>query len=130
MKAVKRWSELITEHYKKVNKPLSIVDFCCGSGEPTIELFSQLLQNKVEIESMIGYDILDVALDEARQASHEGTKLRFQKKNLEEEFNDVEQYDVVVALFGLHCMHDLGKVVGSIYRSLKPGGLLLSLTPL
>jgi SAM-dependent methyltransferase len=54
----------------------------------------------------------------------------FKRKNVETEFEDVAEYDVVVCLFGLHWMNDLESTLGKIHRSLKAGGLLLSLTPI
>jgi ubiquinone/menaquinone biosynthesis C-methylase UbiE len=129
-KATARFAQLITEYYEKVKRPLSILDFCCGEGEPTFDLFKQLEANKVEIEKIVGYDISEETLGVAKKKNSGSPKLQFIKKNLETEFLEVEQYDAVIVLFGLHCMGNLDKAVESIYRSLKPGGLLLSLTPI
>lgn len=57
-------------------------------------------------------------------------QLQFHKKNIESEFDDVDQYDVAICLFGLHWMNDLEHTVGAIHKSLKADGILLSLTPI
>ena len=66
-------------------------------------------------------------------AKHNNTfepKVQFIKKNVESEFNDVEKFDFAICLFGLHWMNDLEAALTAIHRSLKQGGILLSLTPL
>lgn len=49
---------------------------------------------------------------------------------METSFQDVGKFDVVVALFALHWMNDVEKAIENIGKSMKPGGLLLSITPL
>ena len=57
-------------------------------------------------------------------------QLQFHRKNVESEFDDVDQYDVAICLFGLHWMNDLEHTVNAIHNSLKSEGILLSLTPI
>ena len=57
-------------------------------------------------------------------------QLQFHRKNVESEFDDVDQYDVATCLFGLHWMNDLEHTVAAIHKSLRADGIFLSLTPI
>lgn len=57
-------------------------------------------------------------------------KLKFITKDLDIDFDDFEQYDVVIALFGLHWMQDLKRAAFNISKALRKDGLILSLSPL
>jgi SAM-dependent methyltransferase len=57
-------------------------------------------------------------------------QLQFHRKNVESEFDDVDQYDVAICLFGLHWMNDLEHTATAIHKSLRTDGILLSLTPI
>lgn len=79
---------------------------------------------------MIGYDISGELIDIAQQSNKFEPKVQFYKRNVESEFNDLERFDFAICLFGLHWMNNLETAITSIHRSLKKGGILLSLTPL
>jgi ubiquinone/menaquinone biosynthesis C-methylase UbiE len=84
----------------------------------------------VEIAKLVGYDVSGDMITFAQGKNTFFPQVDFLKKNAESEFEDVAEYDVVVCLFGLHWMNDLESTLGKIHRSLKAGGLLLSLTPI
>lgn len=79
---------------------------------------------------MIGYDISGELITIAQQNNPFVPKVEFYKRNIEKEFNDVERFDFAICLFGLHWMNNLEAALTAIHRSLKKGGILLSLTPL
>jgi|JI6StandDraft_1071083.scaffolds.fasta_scaffold1173893_1 2-polyprenyl-3-methyl-5-hydroxy-6-metoxy-1,4-benzoquinol methylase len=78
---------------------------------------------------MVGYDISEEMIEVAEK-NKISKEMRFGQKNLEKDFDEVEQYDVVIVLFGLHWMNDLDSAAGRISKSLRDGGLLLTLTPI
>lgn len=75
---------------------------------------------------MVGYDISEEFLDMSKRFASD--KLHFQRCNLEKGFNAVEQFDVMVIFHGLQWMNDLDRAVEAAALSLKPGGLLFTLT--
>ena len=79
---------------------------------------------------MIGYDVSEEMISVAKHNNKFEPKVQFYKKNIESGFNDVEKFDVAICLFGLHWMNELEPAIPAIHRSLKKGGILLSLTPL
>jgi SAM-dependent methyltransferase len=84
----------------------------------------------VEITKLIGYDVSEDMINFDKEKNSFYPQVQFQKKNVENEFTDVAEYDVVVCLFGLHWMNDLEPTIAAIHRSLKPNGIFLSLTPI
>ncbi len=122
--------EVITNKYNTEKHPVSILDLCCGYGLATLSLRERLIKNGVEIFKIIGYDISEDMITFAQANSTLFSEVEFYKKNVETQFDDVAQFDVVVCLFGLHWMNDLNGTISNIHRSLKPNGIFLSLTPI
>lgn len=53
--------------------------------------------------------------------------MKFFKKNLDEQFDDLEKFDAIISFCALHWVNNIQKVSNSISRALKPNGLLLAL---
>lgn len=67
---------------------------------------------------MVGFDLSDSLITLAR-SKFLAPNLKFEQKNLEE-FDEVEEYDAIIVVFGLHWMNDLNKAVKALQRSIKP----------
>ena len=86
---------------------MAILDLCCGYGKPTLDLRDKLISNGVEISKLIGYDVSADMIRTAQSKNEHFPQVQFHRKNAESEFDDVDEYDVVFCLFGLHWMNDL-----------------------
>jgi SAM-dependent methyltransferase len=129
-KAITHFAEIITKRYNENKKPVSIVDICCGYGMQIITLREKLTKNGVEIAKIVGYDISKDMIQLAQERNTYWPEVDFERKNIETDFCSVEEFDVAICLFGLQWMNELEPTIQAIHRSLKPGGIFLSLTPI
>lgn len=111
------------------NKPIRIVDLCCGHGKPTYDLLRILNESGVNVAQINGYDISPAQIEQARNNYSNESKLVFSVQNIEE-MKDKSEYDVAVSLFGLHWIENISRTAESIFNSLKPGGKLMFFVPL
>lgn len=112
-----------------INKPIKIVDLCCGHGKPTYDLLNALNKDGVNIEKITGYDISSTQIEQAQINYANNSKINFAVQNIEE-IQEKSEYDVVISLFGLHWMENISIAVKAIFDSLKPGGKLMFFVPL
>lgn len=52
--------------------------------------------------------------------------MKFFRRNLDTQFKDVAEFDVVISFWALHWVNDIKATTEAIARSLKPKGLLLA----
>lgn len=128
--AVNYFAEVITNKYHADKQPVAILDICCGYAYATMSLREKLINNSVEIARIVGYDISDDMINFAKSQSSLYPEVEFRKKNIEKDFNDVAQFDLVLCLFGLHWMNELEVTAGKTNKALKPNGLFLTFSPI
>ena len=112
---------------------ITILDLCCGHGGPSYKLFDEL--RKVNITAYItGWDIAQLQIDEANEKYKPlaPDHLTFDVQDVEKinERTDVQQFDVVISLFGLHWMDNITATAESIHTFTKSSGLMMFLVPL
>jgi SAM-dependent methyltransferase len=71
----------------------------------------RLEENGVVVEKYYGYDVSAPLIEIAKEKYATEPNIKFFKKNLVTEFNDVEQFDAVVSFCALHWVNDI-KAVG------------------
>ena len=59
------------------NKPIKIVDLCCGHGKPTHDLLTALNKAGVNILQIVGYDVSPAQIEQAKSNYKNETKLTF-----------------------------------------------------
>jgi SAM-dependent methyltransferase len=111
-------------------RPIKILDLCCGDGGSTVYLFSELLKRKIKVEKLVGTDISQAQIDVANRAY--GGLSRVLTFHCEDALKtkDHNEFDVVICLFGLHWIADIEKMASVIDGALKPDGKFVCFIPL
>ncbi len=121
----KDWCEYWTvQKYLKDKIPFEkCLSICCGTG-PIERILSRLNVAK----KIVGADIAPGAIEKAIQRAKDENI-----SNIEYFISDInnkrfreEEYDIIWANGALHHIEDLERVIGMLYRTLKPGGYLIS----
>jgi SAM-dependent methyltransferase len=110
-------------------KPIRLLDLCCGDGGSTYLLLSQLDKNKIQVKSLVGYDISPAQIGVAAEYAQLDTRLSFEVRDINT-LVEKDSFDVVLSLFGLHWIDNLGSVAVKIQQCLKPEGILMFFVPL
>ena len=103
---------------KELDRPIKILDCCCGYGNFAFDLLQKLEEVNVPVETITGFDISEESISAAQQKNNH-PKLTFFKANLEEFSDQPEAFDVCLVIFGLHWMNDINLAVRNIARSLR-----------
>lgn len=111
------------------SKPISILDLCCGDGGTTNDLLKELKSLGIQVKKIVGIDNAPEQIKRAKFYSENNSQLEFDIQNVEK-INYVEQFDVVVSLFGLHWIEDLEKMAEKISLALKSNGITVFFVPL
>ncbi len=111
------------------DNPLKILDLCCGDGGSTYEFLQKLDERNICVNELLGYDISQEQINRTDEYSCKDPRLKFKKQDVEI-MNDIEKYDVIISLFGLHWMEDIKNVSKKIHNALKPNGKLMFFVPL
>ena len=100
-----------------------VLDYGCGTGVVAFRIAG-------DVKRVLGIDASAKMIELAEErADRQGVNLQFAQKTLfDEELRD-ETYDVIVAFNILHLLRDPEMAVSRCAELLKPGGLLVSLTP-
>lgn len=120
---------ILRQYPEATSQPLSIADLCCGDGSATCTLLNALEKQAIQVKHMMGLDISSEQIARAQAYSAGDSRLTFKVQNIET-LQAVDQYDVVISLFGLHWIEDLPRMAETIYRALKQGGLVVFFVPL
>src|SRR5436190_13852767 len=119
----KRWKRQLIE-LAKIEPHHEILDLACGTGDITFMLAEKLTKGRV-----IGVDITPGMLEIAQQK-----KRRLGVKTIDFELGDIMHlafsgrcFDRITVGYGLRNVPDISKLLGEIFRLLKPGGCFLSL---
>jgi O-antigen biosynthesis protein len=95
------------------------LSICCGSGYVERQALELGMASAME-----GTDISEDALEIARRSA-EGLPITYRRLDLNRDELETARYDFVVSAAALHHVTNLEHCVHQLWRSLKPGGLLL-----
>jgi SAM-dependent methyltransferase len=113
----KGWLEFVAG---LIEKPGELgLSICCGSGYVERQALELGMARAME-----GTDISEDALEIARRSA-EGLPITYRRLDLNRDELEPGRYDFVVSAAGLHHVTNLEHCVHQLWRSLKPGGLLL-----
>ncbi len=101
-----------------------VLDFGCATGTVAIAIADK-------VKEVNGIDISSKMIDAAKRkaAEHKIQNINFEHATLFDERYKSESFNVVFVLNVLHLLEDTSKVIQRIHELLKPGGLIISLTP-
>jgi len=102
----------------------TVIDYGCGIGAMAIEISDN-------VKKIHGIDISSKMIDVAKRKAAERKieNIHFAKSTLFDERYKKEAFDVILAFNILHFLEDTQKVMTRINELLKPGGLIISVTP-
>ena len=101
-----------------------VLDFGCGSGEFSFELFSR-------VKHITGIDVSSsmIKLATAALKSKNVSNAEFHNIDILNNRFESETYSTVLAFNIFHVLDDIEQSMAELYRILKPGGTLISQTP-
>ncbi|MDR3502515.1 MAG: class I SAM-dependent methyltransferase [Legionella sp.] len=108
--------------------PIKVLDLCCGDGGVTNAIADALESAGIQLEKIVGYDISQEQIEVAKQ--YEDGVNRFFKEQDVAAMSDINEYDVIISLFGLHWLADINDAAARIHEALKPEGKLFFFVPL
>lgn len=102
----------------------TVLDYACGTGVASFMIAS-------DVKEVHGIDasagMINLAKERLRERGVEN--VHFAQKTIFDEELDRESYDVILAFNILHLLEDARKAVQRASELLKPGGLMVSVTP-
>ena len=102
----------------------TVLDYACGAGVVTYKIAA-------DVKEVHGIDtsagMIDLAKERARE--REVANVHFARKTIFDEGLRRESYDLILAFNILHLLQDARKAVQRVSELLKPGGLVVSVTP-
>ncbi|MDM2930330.1 class I SAM-dependent methyltransferase [Citrobacter sp. Cm046] len=96
----------------------NILDLGCGYG-----WFCRYARNN-HAASVVGLDISEKMLAKARSMTH-GDGIVYQREDLETLTLSPGSFDLVYSSLALHYLHNIERLLTTIYQSLTPGGMLV-----
>ncbi|HHU0689662.1 class I SAM-dependent methyltransferase [Citrobacter sp. Marseille-Q3906] len=96
----------------------NILDLGCGYG-----WFCRYARNN-HATSVVGLDISEKMLAKARSMTH-GDGIVYQREDLETLTLSPGSFDLVYSSLALHYLHNIERLLTTIYQSLTPGGMLV-----
>ncbi len=116
-RAVERFSK-----YLKADD--TVLDYACGTGVVTFKIAA-------DVKEVHAIDISAGMIDLAKERASESqvTNVHFARKTIFDEGLGSGSYDVILAFNILHLLEDARQAVKRISELLKPGGLMVSVTP-
>ena len=109
---------------KHLSSGAIVLDYGCATGTIAIEIAAT-------VKKIHGIDISSKMIDTAQRKAVERKieNIEFTKSTLFDAGFKKESFDVILALNIMHFLEDTQKVMKRINDLLKPGGLLISVTP-
>lgn len=102
----------------------TVLDYACGTGGVSFKIAA-------DVKEVHGIDtsagMIDLAKAKAREA--EVDNVQFSRRTLFDDKLNIESYEVVLALNILHLLEDARQAIQRVSDLLKPGGLMVSVTP-
>ena len=101
-----------------------VLDYACGTGVVTYKIAA-------DVKEVHGIDASAgmIELAKAKAGECETANVHFARKTIFDEGLERESYDVILAFNILHLLEDARKAVQRAAELLKPGGLVVSVTP-
>ena len=127
-KRSKKFDQTEIKTLEKTKKYLNVsdivLDYGCGTGTMASEI-------KDKIKQIHGIDISPKMIDVAKRKAAERKieNIDFAQSTIFDERYKRESFDVILAFNILHFLEDTQKVMTKINELLKPGGLIISVTP-
>ena len=117
-------SEVIVRTRPLLHADDRVLDFGCAAGSVAIRLAPS-------VASIHGIDVSSnmIAAAERRLAAHGGGNVTFAQATIFDPALIPGSYDVVLAFAIFHLLDDTEEVLARIGELLRPGGLLISVTP-
>ncbi|QUR67793.1 class I SAM-dependent methyltransferase [Mycobacterium spongiae] len=101
-----------------------ILDYGCGTGTTSCELASEVAEiHSIDISSKM------IGLAKAKAAARGVENVSFVQADIFDERYPEETFDAILAFNVLHTVPNPKKVLQRIHGLLKPGGLVISVTP-
>ena len=127
-KQTKRFEQMYiktVENAKKyLNSSAIVLDYGCGTGTVAIKIADN-------VKKIHGIDISSKMIDAAKRKASERKieNIDFAQATIFDERYKRESFDVILACNVLHCLEDAQKAMNRMNELLKPGGLVISVTP-
>jgi 2-polyprenyl-3-methyl-5-hydroxy-6-metoxy-1,4-benzoquinol methylase len=124
MKFQSMYTQTVDNTKKYLSSNDTMLDFGCGTGTTTIEIAGC-------VKKVIGIDISAKMIAAAKAKANERRIENidfYQTTIFDNEFKN-NSFDTILGFNVLHCFKDSKKVINRVYELLKPGGLLISVTP-
>jgi len=102
----------------------TVLDYACGTGVVSYKIAADVKEVHA-IDASAG--MIDLAKEKAGE--REVANVHFARKTIFDEGVGRESYDVILAFNILHLLEDARKAVQRASELLKPGGLMVSVTP-
>lgn len=131
-------AEIIADFIKYIHRvcpsakqrPIKILDLCCGDGGMTTAIFLQLIQSGIKIDKLVGCDISSEQISVATEKyGRINSRLVFQTQDASQ-ITTQNEYDVIISLFGLHWIPNIEHMAQVINTALKANGKLMYFVPL
>ncbi len=102
----------------------TVLDYACGTGVVTYKIAADVKEvHAIDTSARM----IDLAKERARE--REVANVHFARKTIFDEGLEKESYDVILAFNILHLLEDARKAVQRASELLKPGGLMVAVTP-
>ncbi|MBX2801506.1 MAG: class I SAM-dependent methyltransferase [Myxococcales bacterium] len=101
-----------------------VLDYGCGTGTTSCEV-AHLVKEIQAID--ISSEMVEIARKKANDRGIENA--RFEQKDIFDEGYEPESFDVILMFNVLHTIPDPGRAMRRAHELLKPGGLVVSVTP-
>jgi ubiquinone/menaquinone biosynthesis C-methylase UbiE len=124
MKFQRMYTQAVENTKKYLNSNDIVLDLGCGTGTTTVEIAEY-------VKEIIGIDISTnmIAAAKAKANERKIVNANFFQKTVFDNKLKSNSFDTILVFNVLHCFKDTKKVIDRIYELLKPGGLLISVTP-
>lgn len=122
------WNRQLVEKVIRPQRPETLLDLCCGTGEIAFSYLKSLRQQGVKPCDVTLIDFSEGMLEEARKKAvrHnlDGPHMRFVVADAQLLPLPNESVDTVVIAYGIRNVAEPARCLDEVYRVLRPGGQL------